>query len=137
MKVLNPMIITFLLSSPLTGFAQGTETHGGGEDGVFKSIRNEIGAWVEKNQQLHQLREKLGLEGITEKDFEHAYHQAVSAVGEKIIFNHEEISFTDEKGIKNIRVCKNHQEVITCNIEEWHKALEASRYLIVFHEYLA
>lgn len=123
-------IIPFLIS-PLC-YAQ-SGTHGGGEDGAFKAIRNEIQTWLNKSNESHTLENKLGRNALQAYE---GFSATNLAVAEKVIFNHTPIEFKDDYGNKNIRICKNENTVITCNIDEWNRTSGANRYLVVFHEYL-
>ena len=146
MKTLMYRSAIFLLLiglAPFTpnGFAQNTilegnghETSGGGgEDILFKSVRDEIGGWLQKNLHLGTLENKLSLTSIKGEDLVNSYEAWVKSVGNKIVFNHDEIRFG-----QNVRICKNNRAsmTITCNIDEWAKTNGKVRYAIVFHEYL-
>ena len=116
---------------PTLAFAQASGSHGGGEDGVFKGIRDEIGTWMQKNIDIQQLEQKLKLENISGCDLNVSFTQAKNEVSEKVIFTHDEIKFGN-----NSRICKNENKVITCNIDAWNKTRGDTRYMIVLHEYL-
>ncbi len=114
-------------------FAQEHVGNGGGEDGVFKSIRNEISVWMKRSYQLNELDQKLELSDQSTINLYQRYSQAVKSVGERIVFNHHPILFNG-----GVKICKNNSKtkMITCNIDEWNAARGDTRYMIVFHEYL-
>jgi hypothetical protein len=118
--------------------AQSTGSNGGGQDVAFKRIRNEISNWIVKNAEIGKLESKLRLQVISGPELRTRYLKAVEAVGEKILFNHEKIVFRDEEtGQENVRVCKNEESRITCNIDEWDGIRDGRlKYAIVFHEFL-
>jgi hypothetical protein len=124
-------LMALALMLPSVALAQGSGSHGGGEDGVFKSIRDEVGSWIKKNTELGQLESKLELKSISGATLQTSFEQAVKDVGEKVIFTHEEIQFGE-----NSRICKNQYLTITCNINAWNNTRGDTRYMIVFHEYL-
>ena len=130
---MKAIILSLMMLMGANAFAQVEHGNGGGEDGIFKGIRNEVGDWLSKNNALGVLSKKLELKNITSEILLNSFNQSTKDVGDKIIFNHDEIRFEN-----NIRICKNDQvtKIITCNLDEWSKTKGDTRYMIVFHEYL-
>jgi hypothetical protein len=122
-----------LIPNATAGLSEGSHVGGGGEDIVFKNIRDEVGPWLFKNQQIGKLEEKLSLTSVSGADLWSRFTTAVTEVGDKIVFNNDEIKFGE-----NVRICKNDRDakVITCNIAEWKRAGGKIQYAIVLHEYL-
>ncbi len=125
------MMLSVLAS--VSAFAQSGNGpgNGGGEDGVFKGIRDEIKVWMEKNIAIHQLETKLELKSMPGAALYAAFTQAAGAVGEKVVFTQEEVKIGN-----NSRICKNENQMITCNVEAWNSTRGDTRYMIVLHEYL-
>ena len=128
-RIAELLALAFML--PSAALAQASGSHGGGEDGVFKNIRNETSTWLQKNAEIKGLDRKLELNSMNGWELLAKYQQAVSDVGEKLVFNHDKIVFGD-----NVRICKNENKTITCNIDEWNSSHGDTRFMIVFHEYL-
>ena len=105
--------------------------NGGGEDGVFKSIRNEIKVWMDKNLREQELGEKLGVNNPS------LVHQkmvlAIESVADKVVFTKDLIEIGG-----SVRICKNEPTIstITCNVDAWNNSRGDTRYMIVLHEYL-
>jgi hypothetical protein len=110
--------------------------NGGGGDVEFKAIRASVSEWIHKNQTQNLLENKLKLSSGSGAGFVSTFDQAVKDVGEKVVFNHDDLSFTDVAGLYHSRVCKNENNSITCNIDEWNDLNGGVRYVLVLHEYL-
>ncbi len=133
MKLFKYFAIANLLLSPIGihANAQVGGSNGGGEDGVFKSIRYEVDLWMQKNIAVNQLEKKLELKSISGSNLYASFAQAVRDVGERVVFTKAEINFG-----KNSRICKNEDKTITCNVDAWNATRGDTRYMIVLHEYL-
>lgn len=128
----NKVMEIIALSLMIGMSAQAQEVrNGGGEDGVFKSIRDEIKVWMAKSSHNGTLTEKLGSSNAEE--VRQKFISAIALVGERVIFNNSAISIDG-----NIRICQNVPSAgtITCNIDAWNRTQGNTRYMIVLHEYL-
>lgn len=128
-KLAELMALAFML--PSAALAQGSGSHGGGEDGVFKSIRDEIGGWIQKNSEIGQLENKLELKSMTGAELQRSFANAIRDVGEKVVFTQKELKIGE-----NSRICTNENKIITCNVAAWNASRGDTRYMIVLHEYL-
>ena len=95
MKLFKYFAIANLLLSPIGihANAQVGGSNGGGEDGVFKSIRYEVDLWMQKNIAVNQLEKKLELKSISGSNLYASFAQAVRDVGERVVFTKAEINF--------------------------------------------
>ncbi len=106
---------------------------GNGNEAVFSGIARELLDWVNKNEALGSLDEKLNLNknGVEASTFTGEFGDAVSNVN---------IQFTDEAvTIDNVpRTCVNFQlqALIRCQNGQWDQTDVRVRYAVVFHEYL-
>lgn len=98
----NKMKKLMMLAAMLPGlaFAQASGSHGGGEDGVFKGIRDEIGAWIKKNVATNALEGKLELSSMSGTALQASFAQAVSDVAEKVVFTNDEIKIGENSRIR-------------------------------------
>ena len=99
------MLSSVLLFGATSVFAQGGSGHlgnGGGEDVQFKSISQQISAWMLKGMSDNKLETKLGLSNITSSQLYYRYLQAVNQLADKVVLIMTKFVFGS-----NLRICKN------------------------------